>query len=107
MKYHFLIKKKKIGYCAQCIELDGCIAQGDTRQELQKKMEDALNLYFQKPLCSKDIPNLPKQSIKKSENIVEVCLDPNISFSFLMKYHLIVEEMVRDALLNAINSPKT
>ena len=44
MKYPFRIRKEKKGYSAQCIELEGCITQGDTLKELQKNMEEALNL---------------------------------------------------------------
>ena len=49
MRYHFKIHKEDIGYSAQCIELPGCVTQGDTMQELQKNMRDALNLYIEEP----------------------------------------------------------
>ena len=86
MKYHFKIHKEGSGFWAQCIELPGCITEGDTREELQKNMEDALNLYIQEPSDSKDLAKLPSKSIKTSRNIVEVSLDPNIAFSFLVRY---------------------
>ncbi len=85
MRYHFKIHKEVIGYSAQCIELPGCITQGDTMQELQKNMRDALNLYIEEPEDSKDLAALPKLSIRRSRNIIKVPVDPQIAFAFLLR----------------------
>jgi len=42
MYYHFKIHKEPDGYWAECIELEGCVTQGDSLDELQKNMEEAL-----------------------------------------------------------------
>lgn len=51
MKYHFKIHKKGNGFWAQCIEFPGCVTEGDTIQELQANMREALNLYLQEEPC--------------------------------------------------------
>lgn len=86
MIYHFKIHKEKVGYSAQCIELPGCITQGDTMKELQKNMQAALNLYIEEPSDSQDLAELPKEITRKSKNIVGVAVDPLVAFAFLMRY---------------------
>jgi predicted RNase H-like HicB family nuclease/DNA-binding XRE family transcriptional regulator len=86
MKYHFKIRKEKDGYSARCLELTGCITQGDTLTELHENMQEALNLYIQEPENSSELAALPNESIRKSKNVVEVALDPQIAFSFMVRY---------------------
>jgi len=86
MKYHFKIHPEEIGYFAQCIELPGCITEGDTIEELQENMCDALELYIEEPEDSKDLAVLPDEKIRCSKNIVEVPLDPQIALAFLVRY---------------------
>ena len=49
MTYHFKIHQEKKGFWAQCIEFPGCITQGDTLKELHMNMQEALDLYLEKP----------------------------------------------------------
>lgn len=95
MKYHFKVCKEDDGYSAHCIELDGCITQGDSMEELFENMKEALNLYVQEPAESKDLADLPDDSIKKSKNVVEVSVDSEIAFSFLIRYYRIQHGMTQ------------
>ena len=47
MKYHFKVHKEGDRFWAQCLELEGCVTQADTREELDQHMRDALNLYIE------------------------------------------------------------
>ncbi len=51
MKYHFQIHKENKGFWAECIELKGCVTQGDTLEELCDNIEEALTLYLEEPDC--------------------------------------------------------
>ncbi len=102
MRYHFRIKKERKGYSAQCIELEGCITQGETLKQLQKNMEEALNLYVQEPADSEDLAQLPKKTIRKSKEIVEVVLDPSIAFSFLVRHYRITHGMTQQEVAKAM-----
>jgi predicted RNase H-like HicB family nuclease/DNA-binding XRE family transcriptional regulator len=95
MKYHFRVRKEEDGYSAQCIELEGCITQGDSMEELFENMKEALNLYVQEPAESTDLAALPDNSIRKSKNVVEVSVDSEIAFSFLVRYHRIQHGMTQ------------
>jgi len=86
MKYHFKIHKEGDGYWAECIELRGCITQGDSIEELKQNMEEALNLYIEEPQSSKELFPFPDDSIKIRKNIVEISLDPQIAFAYLVRY---------------------
>lgn len=85
MKYHFKISQEGKFFLAQCIELEGCITQATSMAELHENMEEALNLYIQEPDDTTDIAPLPDYSIKRSKNVVEVPVDPQIAFSFMVR----------------------
>lgn len=89
MKYHFKVHKEGKGFWAQCIELNGCITQADSMGELLENMEGALNLYVEEPEDSKDLAALPDDSIKKAKTIVEVPVNPEIAFAFMVRYYRI------------------
>jgi len=95
MKYHFRVHKEKDGFSAQCIELEGCLTEGDSMKELEANMAEALNLYVFESEDSKDLAALPDQSIKTSAQIVEVSLDPEIAFSFLLRHHRINNKLTQ------------
>ncbi len=84
MKYHFKVHREKGGYWAQCIELEGCITQANSYEELEQKMKEALNLYIQEPEDSEDLAPFPKR-MKTSRSVVEVAVDPEIAFAFMMR----------------------
>ncbi len=95
MKYHFKIHKEGKSYWAKCIELEGCYTQADSMEELNAMMQEALSLYISEPESSKDIAELPDDSIKTSKNVVEVPVDAEVAFAFLMRYHRIKHGMTQ------------
>jgi|APFre7841882654_1041346.scaffolds.fasta_scaffold91348_2 predicted RNase H-like HicB family nuclease len=95
MKYHFRVEKEKKGFSAQCIEFEGCVTQGDSMKELVANMEEALNLYVFEPEDSKELVSLPDKKIKASAHIIEVPLDPEIAFSFMLRYHRIKNNLTQ------------
>ena len=95
MKYHFKMHKEEEGYWAECLELAGCVTQGESIEELTDNMQEALNLYISEPEDSKDFASFPDDSIRKAKNIVEVSLDPAIAFSFLLRYYRVKEGMTQ------------
>jgi predicted RNase H-like HicB family nuclease len=95
MKYHFKVCKEGKFFWAKCIELDGCYTQANSMGELHKMMQEALNLYISEPEGLKDVAELPDDSIKTSRTIVEVSVDADIAFSFLVRYHRIKHNMTQ------------
>lgn len=95
MKYHFKIHKEGKFFWAQCIELEGCITQAHSLKALHENMQEALNLYIQEPEDSVDLAVLPDDSIRKSKNIIEVSVDPQIAFSFMVRYYRIQNGMTQ------------
>lgn len=80
MKYHFKIHKEAKGYWAACIELEGCSTQADTKEELEKNMEEALNLFLSEPESSSYIFAKPKK-MKLTLGIQEVFVDPMVAMA--------------------------
>lgn len=84
MKYHFKVYKEKKGYWAKCVELEGCLTQGETKKELSVNMHEALNLYLDEPENSKVIFPLPKERLK-DKDLIEVSVDPKIAFAMTLR----------------------
>ena len=82
MYYHFKIHKEPDGYWAECVELEGCVTQGDSFNELQKNMEEALNLYLDEPDNSDVTFPMPNKEVKGG---VEVPVLPKIAFALMMR----------------------
>lgn len=89
MRYHFKIHKEGKGFWAQCMELPGCVTQGDSMKMLNRNMHEALNLYVEEPEDSKELVALPDESIRIRKNVVEVTVEPQIAFAFMMRYYRI------------------
>ncbi len=58
-------------------------------------MQEALNLYISEPEDSEDLAALPDDSIQTSKSIVEVPVDAEVAFSFLVRYHRIKHGMTQ------------
>jgi antitoxin HicB len=84
MFYHFKKHEEPDGYWADCIEFEGCVTQGDSLEELQKNMGEALNLFLDEPENTNVTFPMPDKEIK-GENIVEVPVHPKIAFALVMR----------------------
>jgi len=84
MYYHFKIHKEEDGYWAECIELKGCVTLGNSFNELEKNMKEALNLYLDEPDNSDVTFPLPNKKIE-GEDIVEVPVNPKIAFALMLR----------------------
>ena len=83
MTYHFRIHDEN-GLWAECVELEGCVTQGQDRVELEKNMHEALNLYLEEPEFSTVV--FPAPAFEPSEaNVVAVEVDPAIAFSLQLR----------------------
>lgn len=89
MKYHFKVHKEGKQFWAKCLELDGCYTQADSMNELNRMMKEALELYISEPEGSADLAHLPDDSIRISKTVVEVPVDAEVAFSFLVRYYRI------------------
>ncbi len=46
MKYHFKVHREQNGFWAECLELKGCVTQGDTIIDLYNNIKKVLNLFL-------------------------------------------------------------
>ncbi len=95
MRYHFKVHKEKGGFWAECIELPGCVTQGDTKEELHANIQEALNLYLEECEDSEYLAPLPKKSIKLTPSVVEVLVDPSVAFAFSIRRQRIKQGMTQ------------
>ncbi len=84
MYYHFRVHKEGAGYWAECVELEGCQTQADSKDELGANMQEALNLYLDESWDSKAVFPLPKRSVK-GRGIERVPVDPGVGLAFLLR----------------------
>jgi predicted RNase H-like HicB family nuclease len=77
MQYHFKIHRDITGFWAECLELDGCVTQADSRNELYKNCEEVLHLYLDEPVDSK-----PDDSLDDEEDTIKIRVSPEIALAF-------------------------
>ena len=87
MNYHFKIHREDNGFWAECMELRGCVTQGDTLEELKANMAEALNLYLDEAMDSSIIHPLPDPKIRETKSVMPVPLEPEIAFSVLVGFY--------------------
>lgn len=92
IKYHFKIHNEGSEFWAECLEIPGCFTQGDSEEELQSNMENAINTYLSEPTGSDVLATLPDNTIKTSNNIVLVSVDPQVAMEFSVRYNTSSEE---------------
>jgi predicted RNase H-like HicB family nuclease/DNA-binding XRE family transcriptional regulator len=95
MKYHFKMHKEKGGFWAECFELNGCVTQADTQEELYKNCEEALNLFLEEPNDSKIIFPLPDNSLDAEKDIVKIQVEPEIALAVLLRNYRINSNMTQ------------
>jgi predicted RNase H-like HicB family nuclease len=95
MQYHFKVHKEKAGFWAECLELNGCITQADTQEELYKNCEEALNLFLEEPSDSKIIFPLPDNSLDVKKNIMKIQVEPEIALAVLLKNYRLNSNMTQ------------
>ena len=83
MTYHFMVHRQKNGYWAECLELAGCVTQGDTPEELRHNAREALNLYLDEPENSQVTFPLPRRTTRTKT--LDVPVDPGIALSVLLR----------------------
>ena len=98
MLYHFEVHLDSDGYWTECIELEGCVSQGSSLEELKSNAKEALDLYLEEPEESSSLPPLPDSRCGSRGDILEVALDPGIALSLLLRryrrqYQLTQKEM--------------
>lgn len=89
MKYNFKIKKETDGYSAECVELS-VFTQGDTMDELNKNMQEALNLHLSESEDSSVIFKLPQ---KPKKGCVQVEVDPSVAVALVIRQARIKRKM--------------
>jgi predicted RNase H-like HicB family nuclease len=95
MKYHFKVHKEKSGFWAECLELNACITQADTQEELYKNCEEALNLFLEEPIDSKIIFPLPDNSLDGEDGIIKIEVEPEIALAVILKSYGINSNMTQ------------
>jgi predicted RNase H-like HicB family nuclease len=77
------------------ILLDGCITQADSRDELYRNCEEALNLFLQEPGDSRIIFPLPSDSLDDEKEIMEIQVEPEIALAVLLRNYRINANMTQ------------
>jgi predicted RNase H-like HicB family nuclease/DNA-binding XRE family transcriptional regulator len=95
MYYHFKVHTEGSGYWAECCELDGCVTQGDSLEDLYKFCEEALNLYLEEPNDSKIIFPLPNEILDNNKRLVKIPVEPEIALAVLLRNYRLNAKMTQ------------
>jgi antitoxin HicB len=102
MKYHFKIHKEGSKYWAECLELEGCNTQGDTRAGLIKNMSEALHLYLDEPEDSRLAITAPNPTLK-GKNIVEIAVEPRVAWATSLRNSRLNRGMTQKEAAKSLN----
>jgi predicted RNase H-like HicB family nuclease/DNA-binding XRE family transcriptional regulator len=95
MNYHFKLHREEKGFWAECLELDGCVTQADSKEELSGNCAEALNLFLEEPADSKVIFPLPDDSLDGKKNIIKIKVKPEIALAVLLRNYRINSNMTQ------------
>lgn len=101
MKYHFKVHREKKGFWAKCIELDGCVTQGDSKEELLDNMREALDLTLSEPEDSRVIFAEPKYALK-GRSIVAVQVSPSVAFALELRQARLKRRLTQKAMMELL-----
>ncbi|MBU7585953.1 MAG: type II toxin-antitoxin system HicB family antitoxin [Nostoc sp. TH1S01] len=71
-KVSIVIEKDEYGYYAYCPELPGCQSQGDSLEEVQENIKEAVELYIE------TLSNAEKQALQNKE-ILTITLEVKVA----------------------------
>jgi predicted RNase H-like HicB family nuclease/DNA-binding XRE family transcriptional regulator len=95
MKYHFKLHKEDNGYWAECCELDGCVTEGDTLEELYTACEEALDVYLYEPDESERVVPLPDETLENRKGILKIMVEPQKALALLLKNNRVHRKMTQ------------
>jgi predicted RNase H-like HicB family nuclease len=87
MNYHFITHKEDNGYWAECCEVEGCLTQGETIEDLYKSCEEVINLYLEEPPDSQIIFPLPDETLDNKKDLIKIAVEPEIAYPALSAIH--------------------
>jgi predicted RNase H-like HicB family nuclease len=87
MTYHFTLHKEDNGYWAECCELEGCVSEANTLEELSAACEESLNLFLEEPTDTKFVFPLPNEDLDSQKNVLQIAVEPEIALAVLLRYY--------------------
>ena len=85
MKYHFEVHTEESGFWAECLELPGCVSQGDSKDELAENLREAVSLYLEEPAESLLEVPLPNPLWANDDRYLPIEVEPEIAFGVLLR----------------------
>ena len=105
MKYHFKVEAEDDGFYAFCIELEGCRSEGNTIEELQDNLQEALDLTLDEPAGSNYVFPLPDENTEESHDVISIPVDPQIAFALLVRQSRISKHWTQEQAQKALGLP--
>lgn len=93
MKYHFRVTKEKRGFSAECIELEGCRTQADSKVDLERNLSEALNLYLSEPANSSLIFPGPRK--RRPADSIAIKVSPTVAFAMALRQARVKRKMTQ------------
>lgn len=85
MRYHFKIHKEKGGFWAEGVELKGCRSEGETMEQLEKNLHEAVDLFLSEPVDSPLEFPLPTKKLSTSKTVISIPVSPRVAFAMMLK----------------------
>jgi len=102
MQYNFKVTKEDSGFSAECVELEGCHTQGETKQELEQNMKEALNLYLSE---REDSHIIFKEPRKPKKGWIQVEVSPSVALALTIRQARLKKKMSQREMQSFLGIP--
>jgi predicted RNase H-like HicB family nuclease len=94
MKYHFRLEHADDGITAFCVELEGCLTEGWTLEEVRANCKEALDLYLDEPPNSSILFPPPQEGLE-GPDIEATEVDPAIAFAQTLRMYRVQNNLTQ------------
>jgi predicted RNase H-like HicB family nuclease len=102
MKYHFRLEHADDGTTASCIELEGCLTEGGTPEEVRANCKEALNLYLDEPPNSSMLFPPPQEGLE-GPDIEAIEVDLAIAFAQTLRMYRVQNNLTRAEMAHRLD----
>ncbi|MGL1890142.1 MAG: type II toxin-antitoxin system HicB family antitoxin [Spirochaetaceae bacterium] len=102
MIYHFELHKEEDGFWAECVELDSCMSEGKTIDELKSNLKEALDGVLQTSFGHNFEHPMPQDELNNDNKYLKIEPSSDIAFSVLLRHYRISHRKTQESMKGAL-----
>lgn len=104
MRYHFEVTRDEDGiYLGECIELDSCISEGSSIEELISNLTEALEGVLRVNFGTNFAHSLPDESLDTNSELLQIEVSEDIAFSVQLRNYRIKKNYTQNHMKDLLH----